>query len=309
MPSKYSTKPANCNGCPWQDVSDGYASPTGPSSAKLAIVAESAGENEAVQGVALVGWTGQQVTNFLKNHGVRREEVYCDNVVRCKPPPSGKKKEKLPKDVIAFCTERHLKPALQAVKPNSILALGDYSLRYLTKNKGIGKFRGSLLYTEEFGKVIPTYHPSFLVKGESAQIFWPFVDFDFAKAIEESQTSTYTSPEEDYNVAPTLKDVFKSIGAIRKAKRCSIDIETSGGSWWNTAPLTIGMCWEWETERYKAISIPFYGYRGKEVWEADEWPYVIKSIDAVLSDPEIEKVMQNCLYDVQVLESVGFVVR
>lgn len=305
MTSKYATKPDTCKACPWYDASTGYAAPTGPSSAKFAIVIENASENEAQQGVILAGWAGQQVSNLLKNHGISREEVYCDSVVRCKPPASGKKKEKLPKDIIEHCTSVHLRPALRSVTPNCILALGDHSLKWLTGFKGIGKYRGSLLRTE-WGKVVPTFHPNFFVKGESAQIFWPFVDFDFGKAIEESQTATYTAPEENFNVRPSLKDVFKFVRDVKQTKRCSIDIETSGGSWWNTAPLCIGACTEFEPGRYRAISIPFYGYRGAEEWTADEWPYILKSVDSVLSDPEIEKVMQNALYDVQVLESIGF---
>lgn len=306
MPT-YIPKPSSCQGCPWETVSVGFADSTGPSAATLALVAESAGDNEAQQGRALVGWTGQQVNNLLEHNGVKRDEVYCDNVVRCKPPPA-KKGAKLPKEVIEFCTQQHLLPALQAIKPNCIIALGDYSLQFLTGHKGITKWRGSLIHSESFGKVVPTFHPAALMKGEGMAVYWPFVDFDFAKAIRESKTAAYVPPEENFNINPTIKDVMKFVKRARDAGRVSIDIETSGGSWWNTAPLCIGMCIE-EAGRYEAICIPFYGYKGQIIWSEEEMYLVIKMVDAILSNSSIIKVFQNCLYDVQVLESIGWEVK
>src|SRR3990167_2476066 len=299
----YQTKPDTCKGCPWENVTVGYAAGNGPSTARLAIVAESLGENEAIKGIPLVGYTGQEVNGFLKNHNISRAEVYADNVVRCKPPIG--KVKKIPKEIIKFCTERHLIPALSVVKPHAILALGDYSLNFLSGNKGISKWRGSILWTP-YGKVVPTYHPSWLHKGDNAVIFYPFVDFDFAKAIEESATPNYSPPIEKFNINPSIEDIENAVLLARSIGEVSIDIETSGGSWWNTAPLCLGVYFRLLNE---AICIPFLGFKGAEIWSGEDSDKIYQAVDIVLSDHAIKKILQNGMYDIQVLESCGFQVN
>jgi len=299
------SKPTSCSGCPWETVSQGYAAGTGPSSAKLVIVAESLGANEVQQGIPLVGWSGQQVNRLLVNHGMKRSEVYCDNVVRCQPPPSSgktKRSEKIPKKVIQFCTERHLKPALALVKPNTILALGDYSLRFLTEKKGISKWRGSILNTP-YGKVVPTYHPSWLARGKSAHVMWPFVDFDFGRAIEESKTADYAGVEENFNIEPSLEEIELFVEEVKSEGAVSVDIETSGGTWWTTVPLCVGM---YLLKSKKAMSIPILGYRGEYVWSRKELERIIALCCEILQRESVKKIFQNGVYDIQVLESIGF---
>src|SRR3990167_5454330 len=302
MPN-YQQKPPSCNGCPWEHLSIGYATGSGPSNAKLAVIAESLGENEAIQGIPLVGYTGQEVNKFLSDNGALRQETYCDNVVRCKPPIG--KGKKIPKEVIKFCTERHLKPALQLVKPNAIIALGEYSLNYLSGKRGISRRRGSILNTT-FGKVIPTFHPSWLHKGENAIIMWPFVSFDFGKGIKEAKTAEYSPPAENFNIAPTIDDIRELKKAAQDEGKVAVDIETSAGSWWNTAPLCIGF---YISKCNRAICVPFFGQYGVSIWKDDELLEIIVLIDSILGDESIEKILQNGNYDIKVLEDVGFKVR
>ena len=298
----YREKPPSCDNCPWQNVSLGYAAGIGPSNARLAIIAESLGDNEAQQGIPLVGWSGQQVNKFLAEANVKRQEVYLDNVIRCKPLVGTKKK--IPKEVVEFCTQQHVGPALELVKPNAIIALGDYSLKYLTGFKSISKYRGSILNTPR-GKVIPTYHPSWLIKGEGAIVMYPFVQFDFVKAIEESKFSEYKGPIENFNVKPSFEDVVVFFDKVRKFKKVSFDIETSGGSWWNTAPLCIGFFLPDE-----AISIPFFDKEGRDYWKTEgEFIGVIELIYGILKNESITKILQNMMYDIIVLESCGFEVK
>lgn len=301
---KYAPKPNTCDGCPWQHLDNGYAAGCGPSNARLAVVAESAGTNEAIQGVPLVGWTGSKLNEFFANHGINRREVYMDNVVRCMPPAG--KKAKLPKEVIAFCTERHLRPALELIKPNAVLALGDYSLKYLTGNTSISKYRGSLLltnFTDSRIKCVPTFHPSYLVKGNDAAIMWPFVDYDIGKAIRESQTPSYTPVTENFNVNPSIEDLRTFLEIARADGSCSIDIETSAGSWWNTAILCIGMY-----SHDRAISFPLLGHRGAHIWNTTDLVEIIELLGDFLADGNVRKILQNGNYDIQVLESYGFTV-
>ena len=304
----YQVKPASCEGCPWEKISLGYASGSGPSNARLAVIAESLGQNEAIQGVPLIGWAGKKLNSWLKSNGVSRDEVYCDNIVRCQPPPSTgthKRADKLPKEIIAFCTERHLLPALGLVRPNATIALGDYSLNFLTGKKGISKWRSSVLMTQH-GKVIPTFHPSWLMKGENAIVMEPFINYDIGKGVLESKTHEYLPPKEDFNISPTLEEI-QAIGKLALAERSvAVDIETSGGTWWNTAPLCIGFYFKGAD---CAICVPFLGKGGIEIWSDDDRDKVVEAVWEILADERICKVFQNGNYDVKVLENVGFTVN
>lgn len=315
--SEYREKPETCNGCPWEDKGVGYAAGSGPSTARIACVAESLGENEAKQGIPLVGWTGGELNRFLAQHGVKRTEVYADNVIRCKPPAGSKKT--IPKEVIAYCTERHLKPALQLVKPNVIIALGEHSLNYLCPEpdkliaprgkgkpkqtkKSIMKFRGSLLYSEKFAtKVVPTLHPAFLVKGEKGRVYYPFVEFDIGKGIRAGKTPEYTPLLENYNIRPTLDEVRAFFRKVREAKRVAFDIETSGGNWWNTAPLCVGFHCNGE-----ALCLPLLSQGGTDYWSEYQHSFAVQMLAGILADESIVKVLQNAAYDIIVLESMGF---
>ena len=289
-------------------MSLGYAAGSGPSNAKLAVVAESLGQNEAIQGIPLVGWSGKKLNSWLKEHGVSRDEVYCDNVVRCMPPPSTgntKRAEKLPKDIIAFCTSHHLSPSLELVKPNCVIALGDYSLNFLTGKRGISKWRGSILMTQR-GKVVPTFHPSWLMKGENAIIMEPFVRFDIGKGVQESKTSDYLQPKENFNITPALEEIQSISSLARREQKVSVDIETSGGTWWNTAPLCIGFYFKGAD---CAICVPFLGKGGLEIWSDDDLNKVVEAVWEILADDGICKIFQNGNYDIKVLESAGFSVN
>lgn len=298
MSKVYKAKPETCVGCPWEHESSGYASGIGPSKANLAVVAESLGDNEAVYGVPLIGWSGQQVNKMLADAGVARADVYLDNVVRCMPPVGNKKK--IPKEVVAFCTERHLKPALEVVKPNCILALGDYSLQYLTGKKGISKHRGSI-FAGHLGKVVATYHPAFFAHGESAVVMQPFVAYDFERAVAQSAFAELRRPTEDFSIDPNLPKIREFMRYAREVGKVAVDIETSAGSWWNTAPLCVGFY-----SHDRAVCVPILGYAGANVWSEFSIDEILSLVGDILADEAVVKVFQNENYDIKVLESMGF---
>ncbi len=134
-------KPETCVGCPGFEW-DGPVWGDGPTPCDLAFMAEAPGAQEVKLGRPMVGGAGQIFHRLLHEVGLRRGEVFVDNVLRCRPPgnkfPAGKAGEK----AIAHCRQydRWL-----SVQPKVIVALGAQSMKLLTGKKGMDQWRGALL--------------------------------------------------------------------------------------------------------------------------------------------------------------------
>lgn len=308
MADAFRPKPPTCAGCDWRDAGRGYAAGSGDPSSDVWVIAESAGRAEAESGRPLTAYTGKQVDAALARGGVPRDQTYCDNVVRCMPPVSPGKQKKIPKNVIDYCTSVHLRPVLDAHSPKVIIALGEYSLHYLTGRNKITKNRGSIIPRDNSSSVIvPTIHYAAFAHGAGEkkagrlQVLKPYVDYDFVKACEISRTGP-PSVLRNYTIRPTLPRIRSTITRIKTERiPCFVDIETCGGSWWDTLPLCMGIFFHDE-----GLCIPFYGHRGEAEWVPDEFDEVVDLVGDFLADENVEKTFWNGNYDVTVLESVGF---
>jgi DNA polymerase I len=308
--AKWFPKPSTCGGCPWEFESNGYAAGDGNLSSHLWVIAESAGKNEAEQGKPLVGHTGRDLNNALAMAGTTRADVYCDNVIRCMPPPGLKRAQKIPKDVVNFCTRVHIAPLLQQHKPNTILALGEYSLNFLTGRRGITRQRSSVLESAYAFKVVPTIHFAALSHdSQRYSILRPFIEYDISRAVKESKTPVLTRPLEDFNVKPTYQDWVLFRDEIRASGQVTIDIETSGGTWYNTAVLCIGFLIS-VGQRRKGLSLPLLDKFGEDYWSSPaEFGEILADVHDILGDVHVGKVFQNENYEHLVLESHGFRIR
>ncbi len=122
-------------------------------------VGEAPGAEEDRQGLPFVGRAGQLLTKMLAYIGLKREDVYITNVLKCRPPDN---RDPLPGEV-ASC-EPYLLAQLELVKPRLICALGRHAAQTLLKTEvGIGKLRGR--FHDYHGiTIIPTYHPAYLLR-------------------------------------------------------------------------------------------------------------------------------------------------
>ncbi|GIU75504.1 MAG: uracil-DNA glycosylase [Bryobacteraceae bacterium] len=133
--------------------------------ARLVFVGEGPGEEEDLQGLPFVGRAGQLLTQMINNTaakegmGVRREDVYICNVVKCRPP-----KNRTPEpDEMEICGQ-FLFRQLNVIRPRAICALGSTAARALLGAKeGITKLRGRWHMWRDI-PVMPTYHPSYLLR-------------------------------------------------------------------------------------------------------------------------------------------------
>jgi uracil-DNA glycosylase len=132
--------------------------------ADLVFVGEGPGHDEDIQGEPFVGRAGKLLTQMIEAMGLKRQDVYIANVVKCRPPEN-----RLPeKDEIATCSP-YLLRQLAAINPKVIVALGACSAQTLLQTtQGISKFRGEF-FDFRGSKLMATYHPAYLLRNPSAK--------------------------------------------------------------------------------------------------------------------------------------------
>jgi uracil-DNA glycosylase len=136
----------------------------GSEHAQLVFVGEGPGHDEDVQGLPFVGRAGKLLTQMIEAMGLRREDVYICNIVKCRPPGNRQPE----RDEVATCSP-FLDRQLAAIHPRVIVCLGNVAAQTLLgTNKSISQFRGQWF---EFrgSKLLATYHPAFLLRTPSAK--------------------------------------------------------------------------------------------------------------------------------------------
>jgi len=131
----------------------------GNPNAELVFVGEAPGRDEDLQGEPFVGEAGQLLTRIIEAMGLKREDVYIANVVKCRPPENRNPEP----DEIEVC-EPFLLRQLDIIRPKVICALGTFASQCLLRTKGkISELRGNFYYYHNM-KVMPTYHPAYLLR-------------------------------------------------------------------------------------------------------------------------------------------------
>jgi len=149
----------NCKRCKLHRTRKTLVFGEGNPKAKLMFVGEGPGYDEDVQGRPFVGKAGQLLTKIIQSIQIQREEVYIANIIKCRPPQNRNPEP----DEIAACSPFVLKQ-IEAIQPKIICALGTFAAQTLLKTTAkITALRGKL-YELEGTKVIPTYHPAFLLR-------------------------------------------------------------------------------------------------------------------------------------------------
>ena len=128
---------------------------TGPASARIMAVGEGPGETEDRLGQPFVGAAGNVLTRLLGSIGLRREDIYITNVVKCRPPGN---RDPEPGEVEA-CSH-YLDAQIEIIQPAVILVLGRHALaRLLPGAGGISQIHGRRLVRGD-RLFVPLYHPA-----------------------------------------------------------------------------------------------------------------------------------------------------
>jgi uracil-DNA glycosylase len=131
----------------------------GDANARLMFVGEGPGADEDVQGLPFVGKAGQLLNNMIQAMGLKREQVYIANIVKCRPPAN-----RTPEPVEANTCSQFLLKQIDVVQPEIIVALGSTAATYLLGVKqSLAGLRGKW-HSCRGAKLAVTYHPAFLLR-------------------------------------------------------------------------------------------------------------------------------------------------
>ena len=132
--------------------------------ADLMFVGEAPGADEDQQGVPFVGRAGQLLTKIIEAIGLKREDVYIANVIKCRPPGNRNPEP----DEVETC-EPFLFRQIDVIKPKVIVALGTFAARALLRTLDpISRLRGRV-YDYRGAKLIPTFHPAYLLRNPASK--------------------------------------------------------------------------------------------------------------------------------------------
>jgi DNA polymerase len=172
----------------------------GPSDADLMFIGEGPGFHENEQGRPFVGAAGRFLEELLESVGMKREEVFICNVIKCRPPGNRDPQA----DEIQACS-KYLDRQIKAINPKVIVTLGRFSMARYFPNARISSIHGKARVVNS-RLVMPMYHPAAALHQPSLR---RVVEEDFAKLPEMIAQGLSTYPtEKDTPTDPEQLNLF-----------------------------------------------------------------------------------------------------
>jgi DNA polymerase len=142
----------------------------GNPNAKLMIIGEGPGQQEDEQGLPFVGRAGQLLDKILASANIdRKSETYICNVVKCRPPGN-----RVPSLEEMEACRSYIEAQIAYVNPKLILLAGATALGAILKTKEpISRIRGKWFDYKTGAKIMPIFHPSYLLRNDSKQVGSP----------------------------------------------------------------------------------------------------------------------------------------
>lgn len=156
---------ATCRACGLCETRRSTVPGEGNSQPELLFVGEAPDAEEDATGRPFVGEAGQLLTKMILAMGFKREDVFITNIIKCRPPSN-----RTPEPAEVTACMGYLRRQITLLKPKVICTLGNIPLRALMGDDtlGITRLRGQKLSFEGI-TMIPTFHPSYLLRNEEAK--------------------------------------------------------------------------------------------------------------------------------------------
>ena len=163
---KIREKCLSCQKCDLHKTRTNIVFSGGIPNSKLMLIGEAPGYYEDQQGEPFVGKAGQLLDRIFASVGLsRQKDVYICNTLKCRPPDN---RDPLPEEKEA-CRE-YLDAQIEILKPRIILLCGRVAVNsMLNTNQGITKVRGKWFEGPHFSKMMPIFHPSYLLRNDSRE--------------------------------------------------------------------------------------------------------------------------------------------
>ncbi len=154
-----------CQGCPLAEGRTNVVFGDGNPEARVMFIGEAPGKNEDLQGIPFVGAAGKYLDELLGFAGLKREEVYIANILKCRPPSN---RDPRPEE-IQLCTP-YLREQTRTIDPEVIVTLGNFATKFVLKtDRGITRLHGQLHQAGKF-KVFPVFHPAAALYDSSKKV-------------------------------------------------------------------------------------------------------------------------------------------
>ena len=309
---------------------------SGPRNARIAVVAESWGWEEAAQHAPLVGQSGQEFTRILADAGINRDDVFLTNVISARPenneawrffeqtkmamtpPIAGLYPNEQAKSEIA-----RMYAQLDVVRPDVVIAAGNYSLWALTDRasitqakdrlgksvgvlapSGIMNYRGSMLFSDESRtgnsyRVLPIIHPAAILRQWNLRAVTVHdisarVPMALADNWRPANPPTIIAPPDFSEAIDYLDDIIRKLE--RGPTDVCMDVETIPSA---SLLVCMGIC----TDLLSAMSVPFLRVLDsggiESYWSVQEEAQLIRRFRTIMMHPNARLVGQNFAYDLQ----------
>lgn len=275
---------------------------------KIAIIGEAPGNDEVQQGRPFVGYSGKDLDRFLSRFNILRDACFVGNI--CQHQPSSNRISHFDwsgPEIQGGLLK--LKSDLQLFRPNIILLLGGSALHAFKspnhvpgkRKKGkeivfaypnsISDWRGSFFESHMDAplpgvKCIASYHPAACMR----QYEWtPLLMMDISRCMQDATFADIRVPQRRLQVELSFERIIYNLDQIIQHKpKVGTDIEGYWNAW---------SCISFAPQPSEAFIVPFTHMDGTSLWSVDEEVEIVWRVAKILSDPTIEKVWQNGLYD------------
>lgn len=154
----------DCRLCPLHETRTNVVFGVGNPHARVMFIGEAPGKNEDLQGEPFVGRAGENLNRVLELAGLKREEIYIANVLKCRPPGNRNPQA----DEVLACSP-FLREQIRSIWPDIIVTLGNPATHFVLKTEiGITKLRGRFHKMGHF-VVMPTFHPAAALRNPAWQ--------------------------------------------------------------------------------------------------------------------------------------------
>jgi len=161
-----------CKKCALYNSRKRAVSGEGPANAAIMFIGEGPGFHENETGRPFVGQAGKFLDELLTGIGLKREEVFITNVVKCRPPGN---RDPLPEELEACGT--YLNRQIELINPQVIVTLGRFSMARFLPSSKISSVHGQSFQVGSY-LVVPMFHPAAALHQPSLR---PMLERDFAR--------------------------------------------------------------------------------------------------------------------------------
>jgi len=280
--------------------------PAGPIDAKIAIIGEAPGREEARTGKPFVGQAGRVLEEICHDAGLIKGQLYLTNVIKEKPPDTYKKKN----DISSYFNERTgrftekgqpwvdlLREELQGIGANILVPMGKSATaaiigppahKIMTYRGYIYEASGPAIPEGTSRKALPTIHPAETLYAPANYIHRYYISHDLHKARLHSETAEVVWDPVEAIVPETLGSAIEWLKYFNEIPEVSVDTESMNYE------IT---CISFTDQIDSAVAIDFFNKKWTEDEEVILWSYIAK----IIENPKVGLIGQNLIHDLELL--------